>query len=302
MIAAEECVRMWTIERILCPVDLSDPSRRALNYAVSLAREHGASVHAVHVVDMGSWIGITEGGPAHLVAETETRLREQFDEWLSGEADGAASSEVVHGPVVAGILDVARERRSDLIVIGTHGRSGFERLALGSVAEKVLRKSTCPVLVVPAREEALVRGGRLGRIVYATDCSEPAMPALACARRLAEQADGPVSLLTVIDWPFGESSGPDPVTQLRKNLETEAAESLRQLGGEFDGMTVDIVVRRGKAAREIVAYAAESHAELIVIGVSGRGAIDRALLGSTAHQVLRDTPCPVLTVPASTGQ
>jgi nucleotide-binding universal stress UspA family protein len=109
-----------------------------------------------------------------------------------------------------------------------------------------------------------------------------------------------LSLVNVIDWPFGETHGPDPVTQLRHNLEQEATESLRRIATGQEGLaSAELIVRHGKAGRELLQYAREAHAELIVMGVSGRGAIDRALLGSTAHQVLRDAPCPVLTVPSA---
>jgi nucleotide-binding universal stress UspA family protein len=89
------------------------------------------------------------------------------------------------------------------------------------------------------------------------------------------------------------------VTQLRRNLEQEATESLTRVAAEGGAAAAELVVRHGKAGQELLRYAREAHAELIVMGVSGRGAIDRAILGSTAQRVLRDAPCPVLTVPAA---
>lgn len=289
---------MPTVERILCPVDLSDESRRALGHALALGSQYGALVRVVQVVDLRGW-----GSPSleALTSEAQKTIAEQLEWWVARGVAGAATAitDVREGPVVPGILAAADEMQADLIVMSTHGRSGFERFSLGSVTEKLVRKATCPVLVVPSREDALVRVGPLGRIVCATDFSEPSLKALGYARFFSGDGRTPVSLLTVIDWPFGETHGTDPITRLRQNLEEEAADSARRIAAEAGAASAEVVVRKGKAGREILQYARDVHAELIVMGVSGRGAIDRALLGSTAHHVLRDAPCPVLVVPAS---
>lgn len=292
---------MPRLERILCPVDLSDASRRALDYALALGRHHGAAVMVVQVVDLRGWAGAQVEGLDAVVGDTQSSLEEQLGWWVAkGLGGGAgATTEVREGPVVPGILAAASESNADLVVMGSHGRSGFERLALGSVAEKVLRKATCPVLVVPSREDAVVRAGALTRVVVATDFSDGASGTLAYGRLFTAEAPHALSLVTVIDWPFGETQGNDPVTQLRQSLEQEATDQLRRVASAAGiGDEATLVVRRGKSGREILQYARDCRAELIVIGVSGRGAIDRALLGSTAHQVLRDAPCPVITVPA----
>ncbi|MCC7043482.1 MAG: universal stress protein [Acidobacteria bacterium] len=291
---------MPTVKRILCPVDLSDASRRALDYALALGRHHEADVRVLQVVDLHGWAGASVEGLDALTGQTRAALEEQLGWWVARSVDGAgASTDVREGPVVPGILAAAREAGIDLIVMGTHGRSGFERLALGSVAEKVLRKAACPVLVVPTRQDAIVRTGLLSRVVCATDFSEPSLRALAWARMFVGDALHALSLVNVIDWPLGDTHGSDPVTQLRHNLEQEATESLRRIADDGGASSAELVVRHGKAGHQLLQYAREAHAELIVMGVSGRGAIDRALLGSTAQRVLRDAPCPVLAVPAT---
>lgn len=291
---------MWRLERILCPVDLSDASRRAFDYALALGREHEAGIRVVQVVDMTGWIGGTQlKGATDVADSTRASAREALDWWVarSVRSGTAVVADLVDGPVVSGIIAAADDLPADLIVMGSHGRSGFERLTIGSVTEKVLRKSHRPVLVVPSREDAIVRTGRLGRIVCATDFSEHSLRAVSFATSFAEAGPSPLSLMTVIDWPFGDSTGPDPVTQLRQSLEQEATASLTKLIGEEQEGQIDVAVRRGKPGHEIVRYARDVLADLIIVGVSGRGALDRALLGSTAEQVLRDAPCPVLTVP-----
>jgi nucleotide-binding universal stress UspA family protein len=289
---------MPTVERILCPVDLSDASRRALGRALALGSQYEASVRVLQVVDVHGW-GSTS--VEALTGEARKGIAEQLEWWVArgATAAAAASTDVREGPVVPGILAAAQDMPADLIVMSTHGRTGFERFSLGSVTEKVVRKATCPVLVVPSRDEdALVSVGPIGRIVCATDFSPPSARALDYARFFGD-GRSTMSVLTVIDWPFGETEGTDPITTLRQNLEQEAADSARRLAREAGMTSADIVVRKGKAGREILQYARDVHAELLVMGVSGRGAIDRALLGSTAHHVLRDAPCPVLMVPAA---
>ena len=293
-------MHMPTLENILCPVDLSDASRRSLDYGLALARRHDAAVRVVQVIDSGAWTGARSEALFELSEEARASLVEKLDWWVARAIDGQVAPEVrlLEGPAVSGILEEAKAMSADLIVMGTHGKGGFERLALGSTTEKVLRKASCPVLVVPAGDGQAGRAGAIHRVVCATDFSAPSARALDYARLLAGPVRAPLSLLTVIDWPFGESSGNDPVTRLRESLEQQAADELNALATHGDGPPAEIVVRRGKPAREILAFARECPADLIVMGVSGRGAVDLALLGSTAHQVVREAVCPVLTVPA----
>src|SRR5690606_26941743 len=138
----------------------------------------------------------------------------------------------------------------------THGRSGFERFVLGSVTEKVLRRVPCPVLTVPSHAEAIVRPGGRGRIVCATGGSELSKPALARARALAESRRAPLSVISVVAWPEGESpsSLPEQVLNVRRRLEEQAAVMLAQLVEGWESRP-DLVVRFGKPGRQIVAYA-----------------------------------------------
>lgn len=293
---------MPAFTRILCPVDLSDASRRAFNYGTALGRLHQATVRVVQVVDMSAWTGTRAAQMFQMTETMRGTLEEELAWWAAREiaGDTGAVTELREGPVVPTILEAARDSRADLVVIASHGKSGFERLALGSVTEKVLRKAPCPVLVVPARGEESPRPFPLRRVVCATDFSEPSSRAVEYARFFADTSRAPLSLVTVIDWPFGETTGSDPVSTLRRNLEQEAAESLNALARRGAGEPpAEIVVRHGRPGREILHVARECQADLIVLGVSGRGAVDLALLGSTAHQVLREAPCPVLAVPVA---
>jgi nucleotide-binding universal stress UspA family protein len=235
-----------------------------------------------------------------LQIQDEARLTLQEDlNWFVASLlpnDVTTKVQIREGRVVPEILKMAAELERPLIVMGTHGRSGFEHLILGSITEKVLRKASDPVLAVPpgADGEAL----NLRRVICALDFSAASTDALAFGQWLAQPAAANLSLLHVLDWPFGEPKGPGPVLTLRDNLEAEAKSQLDKMPVATPVKIAERVVRTGKPGPEIAAFARERGADLIVMGVSGHGAVNRAMLGSTAHAVLRDAPCAVLTVPA----
>jgi universal stress protein A len=144
-----------TIARILVPTDFSAPSNAALDYARTLAERFGASLHLLHVVEdpfingaLGTeiYIGASDAVRDSLIEEAAARLEAVVAEWTR---EGLrVTSEILMGHPAKAIRDVAEQRQDDLIVMGTHGRSGMAHLLLGSVAEKVLRHAPCPVLTV----------------------------------------------------------------------------------------------------------------------------------------------------------
>lgn len=286
---------MTTIANVLCPIDLSEVSRLALRYAVAVARAHDARLRVLQVVESG--LPPMANGPAlfELSADARASLDEELNWFVAPvlHADVPTEVHLREGKVVATILDEAATLTAPLIVIGTHGRGGFERFALGSVAEKVLRKASCPVLAVPPHATP-ADGFR--RVLVATDFSAPSERALSFAELVAVPSSANLFLVHVLEWPFGDTSGPDPVTALRQSLEAEAADRLTALAAACRARLAERVVLRGKPSREIVEFARARQIDLIVLGVSGRGAVNLALLGSTARQVLHDAPCPVLTV------
>jgi nucleotide-binding universal stress UspA family protein len=210
------------------------------------------------------------------------------------------------GPVVHEILQAAQSRAADLIVMGTHGRGGFEHLLLGSVTEKVLRKATCPVLTVPPGERQPAPSGAFKTILCATDFSDTATRAIAYARALAERSHGRLILVHALDWPFGQMPRPPatPLAELLVSMETDADERLHKAVPDEHRHQchVEQVVTRGRAPHDIVRLAKDQGADLVVLGVRGRGAINLALLGSTAHYVIREAACPVLTVRAANSR
>jgi universal stress protein A len=150
---------MLPIRKIVCPTDFSDGSERAIDYALSLAKLWNAQVWLVHVYELP--LATVPVGVAREAAEPGQLFDflRQVKGQLSGKLDALVNkhktpgnsvhARLIEGAPAGGIIEVAKELESELIVIGTHGRTGLAHLMVGSVAERVVRTATCPVLTVP---------------------------------------------------------------------------------------------------------------------------------------------------------
>lgn len=307
---------MWNVARILCPIDFSEASRHALDQAMVIARFFNARVTVLHVhsqayLPVPAYGMLTDVGTLTLSPDDTARLRQDVEQFVApARAAGPEMSIVVEpGTPVSHILAHAKTLPADLVVIGTHGVSGFERLVLGSVTEKVLRKATCPVLTVPPRAEGSA-AVPFKHLLCAVDFSETSLKALTTALALAQEADAALTLVHVLEWPAPTASGAMPVAapelgtggvfdleRYRTHLEAEAAERLETLvpAGAKQWCTPQTRILHGKPWAEILAAATARHADLIVLGVRGRNPIDLMLFGSTANQLVRRATCPVLT-------
>jgi nucleotide-binding universal stress UspA family protein len=300
---------MISIQQILCPVDFSDYSRRALAYSLAMAKWYGAGVTALHayanapVIDTAP---LFPGQPIALRAVDRAELVAALGEFVRSVAgDAPVATAVAEAPDVRDeILAQAAGMHADLIVMGTHGRTGFERVLLGSVAEKVMRKAGCPVMVVP---RATAGSGApadvpFKRIVCAVDFSEDSKRALALALEFAQESDAQLTLVHAIEIPpelheLAASAEVD-VPAVRQAAEAECQRRLQAAvpASAFTYCTVQMHVAEGRAHRQILRVASERNADLIVLGVHGRGALDRLVFGSTTHAVLCGATCPVLAV------
>src|SRR5690348_9061451 len=298
-----------SITRILCPVDFSDFSRRALDEAVALAHLMDGCVTALHVFPIAipgnPFAGLQDFEPFTLTDKHRAHLLRQLSDFAT--AEGAERNRITVAlregvDIHAEILTAAAEMEPDLIVLGTHGRSGFQRLMLGSVTEKVLHKSQWPVLTVPARAPDAVPAGPapFKRILCGVDFSDCSQSALRYAVSLAEQARAHLDVLSVVLMiPMYDATGVTPLdyASLLERLKADVAQRLeaavRQAGG---GADVDRMVTAGDPHLDIVRVATERGADLIVLGAYSHSGFDHALFGSTTNQVVRRATCPVLTV------
>jgi nucleotide-binding universal stress UspA family protein len=303
---------MVEIRHFLCPVDFSDLSLHALKQAVALAGVQGGDVKALHVMPLhmpplsGLAMAVAGSVESGTREDMRTDLGERLQRFVASAADGVPVETLVEaGDVVNQIVTQARARGADVIVIGTHGHGGFERLTLGSTTEKTQRKASCPVLTVPPAADETVAPGPFRRILCAIDFSESSMRALEYGLALARSTDGRIRLVHVLEsvpMPLPESAaGVFDVPAYQKSLEAEARRRLHALvSSEVAPLTEGEEVRVGKAAEEILRAAEDHRSDLVVMGVRGHSALEDALFGSTAYHVARRATCPVLSVRART--
>lgn len=151
---------MIDLRNILLPIDFSEPSLTATEYALELARRFGSTLHLLHVIeDPVVYLPMFESYPMPSRAQFETYAQDRLENWIAEEdAEGCrVELQWVHGKPFVEIIRQARDHDADLIVMGTHGRGLTSHLLLGSVAEKVVRKSSCPVLTVHPSGHQFVR-------------------------------------------------------------------------------------------------------------------------------------------------
>jgi len=292
---------MLRIEKILCPVDFSEYSLKAYEYAQSLAQHYEAKLLLQHVVQP-----LTSTYPYDTFPDAinevfwnlENSAGERLSEMISSHnGNGLEIQRFVHkGTAPDCILAFAESQSADLIVMGTHGRHGFDHFAMGSVAEKVLRKARCPVLVVRKPAHDFVNPAdttdpvRLKKILFCTDFSDYSSRALTYALSLAMEYNAELTLLHVLeDVP--------PTDDLQKSI-GEVTKSLDELAPPEAGdwCRLQSAVRIGKPFQQILQIALESGTDLVVMGVRGRNAVDLALFGSTTHRVIQLGTSPVLAV------
>ena len=299
---------MVNISRILCPVDFSDVSRRALDYAVGMARWYGATLSVLHVARVSVPSTAFGAGAAVIMEPAVLSLVEH--EKLSADLLAFANAkpagevrievEVVEGQAWREIRDRGAALDASLLVVGTHGRSGFERLMLGSVTEKLLRVAPCPVLTVPPGA-SFRSPGVFKSVLCATDFSPAAGVATRWAAALAEEGDAELLMLHVAEEhtiPGNETwSPPASLAEFRQEYDRWCTARLREAVPETarTWCTVRELTVRGVPHTEIVRAAAAHHCDLIVLGVAGHESLGDRVFGSTSQHVVRAATCPVLT-------
>jgi nucleotide-binding universal stress UspA family protein len=308
---------MIEIRHILCPVDFSDLSRRALDHAIAVAKWYGSRLtvlYVYHVPTAGIALSSLPVAPAAETVQLSPADREQLRHQLKGFAPADALKDVpveclvAEGDVATEVL--AEAEAADMLVLGTHGRSGFEHLILGSVAEKLVRKAHCPVMTIPpaASDATKAVPSLFHRIVAGVDFSDASLHALKYALSLAEEADAHLTVLRVVEvprelaeWAAESDEGKGYVKRWQELALTRLHDVVPNDARVY--CHVEERVETGQPYRELLRVAAEQSASLIVIGAHGHNVLDRMFFGSTAQHVVRRAACPVLTLraPASSS-
>jgi nucleotide-binding universal stress UspA family protein len=310
-------------ERILVPLDGSPLAEAILSDVVELATLHRAEVVLLRVASAHARIGadLTEA-QVHAVAEAEGYLAEKARR-LAGHGVRVRSV-VRYGRAAEEILDHARTSGIALIAMSTHGRSGIERVLLGSVAERVLREAPVPVFLrravgpapaetgdevgaapLPIRPQQAAPGAQAIRhILCPVDFSRTSDAAMAQAGILAQRLSADLTVLHVVYDPLEATClhvPHPPQEQLRDELIREAERELqaRLRRGLRSLPRAKTAVALGTPFREIIRYAGEHQVDLIVMGTQGLSGLNHLVMGSTAERVVRMAPCPVLSIRAA---
>jgi nucleotide-binding universal stress UspA family protein len=291
------------IKLILCPIDFSEFSVSAYQHALSLAEHYQAKLVAQHIVEMWRHPSADFAASAGLYEEYSQALREsgnkQLQEFVENHTHDDIQPELVVqiGVAADSIVSFAQLQKADVIVMGTHGRRGFDRLMLGSVTDRVMRTASCPVLAASKPAHGSVAAGKerghvhhLSRILFCADFSENSERALRYAISATAEYDAELTLLHVLEGVPSpaetEEATAAAADRLDKLIPPEGRKSLK----------IRTAVRTGKPYPQIIQLAMEAQIDLVIMGVRGRGALDVAVFGSTTYRVMQLGSCPVLAV------
>lgn len=283
------------VQHIMVATDFSERSDRALRRATLIARETGAALSLVHVVD--------DDQPRRIIdAEQDTALALLHEQTATlKRLDGVSSqSHVVFGTAFSGIVQSAEQAQPDLLVLGPYRRRVLRDTFIGTTAERTIRQVSCPVLMVNAPPVSAYRS-----ILLTTDLSEGSQRALEIAASVGIAPNAHRSLLLAFDAPVLRlaMSYTIPDEEKETYLENERAEAARKLASFLESFRTElfdnIILRHAKAtpANEILSVADELSADLIVVGTRGASGFTRLLLGSVAEEILRRAQRDVLAIP-----
>ena len=298
---------MLRFRKLLCPVDFFPASLKAFDYALTLAAQYGARVHALHVVApvITAAYTATDGlpfGATDLTSELEKESRRllQALKEKAVKAKIPIETEVRVGGTEGGIDDeilrAVEADGADLVVMGTHGRRGFKRWILGSVIDQMMRRCPVPLLVTGSTTEVLSAPPEISRILVTTDFSAGTPDALALAFSIAREGEAKVTLLHVL---------PDLSLELGSELKKPMVASLQEKLDNLVPSDLKAKVRAqlevGEPYRVIQRFIEAEKPDLVVMNIHGKAMLDRLLLGSTAERVLRSASdkCLFLLIPAA---
>lgn len=284
-------------KKILCPVDFSPGAEYALHVAVRMAIEADAELVLVHVWDSPLVVSTRYPLPFDVI---QAMIQEQELGLAAAARDASrlgakrVTTRLSNGVTWAHIVDTLTEdARFDLVVVGTHGRTGIARVLLGSVADKVVRHAPCSVLAARPRGDVKA----FEHVLCPIDFSDSSRHALALAAELAAPGAAGITLLHAFELPIvstGMAMAPDMFPEVKE----QAAHLLEQWAADLRTkvkVPVTTLVASGSpGARALGILDDDPTFDLVVVGSHGRTGLRRVLLGSVAEKIVRNAPCPVL--------
>lgn len=297
------------LAKILVPTDFSDAARRAYEQAKALAKPGGVEILLLHRLPSPIPLFPSPAEPGagslaevgHLLDDFTKQVREEANRRLKGLEDEAPFGVAVTTAIEEryetheAILERIASWEPDLVVMGTHGRQGLDKILMGSVASQVLHQAECDVMLVRPDTELFGGDGDPGSILVPVDFSEHSHRALGVARALAERSGATVHLIHVVELlhtpftPGGLSSRFEEGPELREKYR----EALTQMLGETPG---EVTVAEGTVEGEILWWREKLGSKLLVMGRRGMSSLKRLLLGSVTEKVARYSEVPVVVV------
>lgn len=299
------------LKSVLIATDFSPASEKPLDHALAIARHYGAKLYVVHVVPS---LGYLMAGPETLVTVAEAAKNDvqQLERELMGNNSlrGLDHEFIVRqGDVWEQLHSIITEKGIDLVVLGTHARRGIEKVALGSVAEKVFRQASCHVLTVGPhsyQEDRVDLDGATRNFLFATDFGEASVRAVPYAISLANRLKAKLIVMHVVPTNltpegFGWSTGED-VRQMREHARMAILRRLEHLfPAEVDPeapLEIEYTAQFGVPSEKILQVALNRQADLIIIGMhrsTHEGTVSH-MPGATSYEVMCGAACPVLTI------
>jgi len=291
---------------ILCATDFSDFSNHTVGYGVALAKEFDARLIICHVIDLSSVAIYGEfqldpvGQQNRIVEDAKAQL-----EVLTGDQPVAWEPLITVGRPADEISRAVEEQNIDLVITATRGRSGFKRLILGSVTERLMHTLTCPLLVVCSPEHEFVntpeQNVQLQKILVGCDFSADSGRAFDYGLSLAQEFQAELHLAHVIEPPVQPNLLKEETFvpgEIQEDYQDLLIQKLKDMvpGEAANWCTPQTSIMEGQPYEELVKYADTRDIDMIVLGVRGHGLVKTLFLGSTTDRVVRNSPCPVLSV------
>jgi len=282
------------IHNVLIATDFSHHSAAALNYGLNFAHRYSAHSEVLYVLPTDEY---ALAGPEALTAAKDAARRDLLDLKATLRRGHAFEEDVdfrvsmLEGSAADCLLEWAREKRIDLIVVGTHGRGGLGKIILGSVAEKVFRHSPVPVLTIGPHIRRPREIGSAHCFLAPCDLTPKSHPAIRFACALAKEHNSQLTVLHVIEH-ANEGMKLDP-ERVKQEIRQELAGIV---GTNAEGVNVHFRIEVGKVSSCILDVATEIDADMIVLGVRpSSGLLDR-FMWPIAYELVREAACPVLTI------
>ena len=293
------------VTHITFATDFSSCSASAFRYALEWAKVFEAKLTVFHVLSLQPGLDIDAGIAQSYLDEQRNVAQDHLNQLLveARQHVTQTSLEMRNGLPSALICDVAREHKADLIIMGTHGWTGFNRVLFGSVAERVIQRAPCPVLSIPGRSPEETAGMHSltiqpRHVVLPIDFTDCSMDAYEYAVQVAKWFDAHLTLVCAIEplsysldftltHPLQEKANRQKIEKRLQELTTVLVEQ---------GLSAQYELVEKPSVEAILEAGSAQQADLLIMGTHGRKGLSRLILGSTTSKVLQHSPYPILTV------